>query len=69
MNAHADIEKMSRLFSFALVVSSNSIFFWPDIPRAIKEMYRVLKSEGIIFCGGGSGSREISLESTADRIV
>ncbi|NLL90447.1 MAG: class I SAM-dependent methyltransferase [Dehalococcoidales bacterium] len=45
------------------------MFFWPDVPKVIKEMYRVLKPEGIIFCGGGSGSREISLESTADRIV
>jgi ubiquinone/menaquinone biosynthesis C-methylase UbiE len=46
--------------SFDLIVSRGSVFFWQDLPEALKEMYRVLKPKGIIFCGGGLGSREIS---------
>jgi ubiquinone/menaquinone biosynthesis C-methylase UbiE len=46
--------------SFDIIVSRGSIFFWDDLPDAIKEMHRVLKPKGVIFCGGGLGSREIS---------
>jgi len=46
--------------SFNLIVSRGSVFFWDDLPGAIREMYRVLKPGGKIFCGGGLGSREIS---------
>jgi len=47
--------------SFDLIVSRGSVFSWQDLPGAIKEMYRVLKPGGKIFCGGGLGSREISM--------
>jgi ubiquinone/menaquinone biosynthesis C-methylase UbiE len=46
--------------SFDMIVSRGSVFFWNDLPGAIKEMYRLLKPKGIIFCGGGLGNREIS---------
>ncbi len=46
--------------SFDLIVSRSAVFSWPDLPYAIKEMYRLLKPDGRIFCGGGLGSREIS---------
>jgi ubiquinone/menaquinone biosynthesis C-methylase UbiE len=34
--------------SFDIVVSANSIFFWPDQPAGIQEIYRVLKPGGQI---------------------
>ena len=46
--------------SFDLIVSRGSVFFWNDLPNAIREMYRILKPGGKIFCGGGLGSTEIS---------
>jgi ubiquinone/menaquinone biosynthesis C-methylase UbiE len=46
--------------TFDIIVSRGSVFSWEDIPGAIKEMYRLLKPKGIIFCGGGLGSPEIS---------
>ena len=46
--------------SFELIVSRGSVFFWNDLPDAIREMYRILKPGGKIFCGGGLGSAEIS---------
>jgi ubiquinone/menaquinone biosynthesis C-methylase UbiE len=32
--------------SFDLVVSANSIFFWPDQHAGVREIYRVLKPDG-----------------------
>jgi ubiquinone/menaquinone biosynthesis C-methylase UbiE len=46
--------------SFNLIVSRGSVFFWDNLPGALKEMYRILKPGGKIFCGGGLGSPEIS---------
>jgi ubiquinone/menaquinone biosynthesis C-methylase UbiE len=46
--------------SFDLIVSRGSVFFWEDLPGAIKEISRILKPGGVIFCGGGLGSAEIS---------
>jgi len=48
---------------FNLVVSRGSIFFWQDRPGALRELYRVLKPGGVIFCGGGMGSEEIRREA------
>lgn len=48
---------------FDLVVSRGSIFFWNDRPGALRELYRVLKPGGVIFCGGGMGSEEIRREA------
>jgi ubiquinone/menaquinone biosynthesis C-methylase UbiE len=40
--------------SFAdLVISQNSIFFWPDIDAGIRECYRILKPGGAACVGGG----------------
>ena len=45
--------------SFDLIVSRGSVFFWNDLPGALKEISRILKPGGIMFCGGGLGSAEI----------
>ncbi|HNV71370.1 MAG TPA: class I SAM-dependent methyltransferase [Candidatus Ozemobacteraceae bacterium] len=41
--------------SFDLVFSRGSIQFWPDIPRALREIARVLSIDGFAFVGGGFG--------------
>jgi len=45
--------------SVNLAVSRGSIFFWEDLPRAFREIYRVLAPDGWAYIGGGFGSREI----------
>jgi ubiquinone/menaquinone biosynthesis C-methylase UbiE len=42
-----------------LVVSRGSVFFWEDLPRAFKEIYRILAPQGWAYIGGGFGSREL----------
>lgn len=49
---------------FDLIVSRGSVFFWEDRPSALRELYRVLKPGGVIYCGGGMGSEEIRSEAT-----
>ncbi len=49
---------------FDLVVSRGSVFFWEDRAGALRELYRVLKPGGVIYCGGGMGSEEIRREAT-----
>lgn len=49
---------------FDLIVSRGSVFFWEDRPGALRELYRVLKPGGVIYCGGGMGSEEIRREAT-----
>jgi ubiquinone/menaquinone biosynthesis C-methylase UbiE len=44
---------------FDLIVSRGSIFFWENRAKALVELHRVLRPEGVIFCGGGMGSKEI----------
>jgi len=39
--------------SVDLVVSRGSIFFWDDKPRGLREIYRILKTGGVAFVGGG----------------
>ena len=57
---HADVERLPLVNDFAdLMVSRGSIFFWNDKPRGLSEIYRVLKTDGIAFIGGGL-SRHIS---------
>lgn len=48
---------------FNIIVSRGSIFFWEDRPGALRELYRVLKPGGVIYCGGGMGSEEIRREA------
>jgi len=51
-----------------LIVSRGSIFFWEDRPSAFKEIYRILKSGGTAYCGGGFGSEGMKKE-VASRIM
>lgn len=45
--------------SLDLVVSRGSIFFWEDLAAALREIYRVLKSGGKTFLGGGFGTPQL----------
>jgi ubiquinone/menaquinone biosynthesis C-methylase UbiE len=45
--------------SVNLVASRGSVFFWKDLPRAFKEIYRILAPQGWAYIGGGFGSREL----------
>lgn len=49
---------------FDLVVSRGSVFFWDDRPAGLRELYRVLKPGGVIYCGGGMGSEAIHREAS-----
>lgn len=42
--------------SVDLIISRGSIFFWEDLPQALREMHRVLAPGGKTFIGGGFGS-------------
>ena len=42
--------------SMTLVVSRGSLFFWNDLPRAFREIWRVLAPGGHAHVGGGFGS-------------
>jgi len=43
---------------FDVVTAFETIYFWPDLPRCFREIYRVLKPSGTFFvcneCGGDS---------------
>lgn len=45
--------------SVDLIVSRGSIPFWKDLNLAFSEIYRVLKSNGASYVGGGFGSRSL----------
>lgn len=45
--------------SVDLAVSRGSIFFWDDVPRAFREIYRVLAPNGLAYIGGGFGSKAL----------
>lgn len=45
--------------SFDLIISRGSVFFWEDLGKAFKEIYRVLKSCGKTYIGGGFGNIKI----------
>lgn len=56
----AKAEQLPFIDGFAdLVISRGSIFFWDDKPEGLKEIYRILKPDGVAFVGGGL-SRYIS---------
>lgn len=51
-----DVHQMPFSDDFAdLVISRGSFLFWKDKVKAFKEIYRVLKPEGVAFIGGGMG--------------
>lgn len=45
--------------SVDLAVSRGSVRFWPDIPKAFSEIYRILKLGGMTYIGGGFGNEEL----------
>ena len=49
--------------SVDLIISRGSIFFWENLDKAFREIYRVLKEDGFLLIGGGYGI------STPDNIV
>ena len=58
-----DVQKMPfPEASFDLVVSRGSMPFWKDQEQALKEIWRVLKSEGYAYVGVGYGSSELREE-------
>ncbi|QSZ26881.1 class I SAM-dependent methyltransferase [Aceticella autotrophica] len=42
-----------------LVISRGSIFFWHDLPKAFKEIYRILTPDGMAYIGGGFGTAKL----------
>ncbi len=55
-----DVHNMPFKINFAdLIVSRGSISFWKDKVKAFREIYRVLKSDGVTFVGGGFGTKEL----------
>ena len=55
-----DVHNMPFKDNFAdLIISRGSMFFWNDKIKAFKEIYRVLKPDGMAYIGGGFGNREL----------
>ena len=55
-----DVHNMPFEDNFAdLIISRGSMFFWNDKIKAFKEIYRVLKLDGMAYIGGGFGNREL----------
>jgi ubiquinone/menaquinone biosynthesis C-methylase UbiE len=55
-----DVHKLPFKDNFAdLIISRGSMFFWNDKIKAFKEIYRVLKPDGMAYIGGGFGNREL----------
>ncbi len=42
-----------------LIISRGSLFFWEDKIKAFKEIYRVLRQNGVAYIGGGLGNKEL----------
>ena len=57
--------------SVDLAVSRGSVYFWDDMPRAFREIHRVLAPGGWAYIGGGFGSlairKDIERKMNADR--
>jgi ubiquinone/menaquinone biosynthesis C-methylase UbiE len=53
--------------SVDLVVSRGSIFFWEDQQQGLAEVYRVLRSGGWAYIGGGFGTAELLQEILAEK--
>ncbi|MDD1687887.1 class I SAM-dependent methyltransferase [Methanoregula sp.] len=51
--------------SFSLVVSRGSYHSWDNLPATFQEIYRVLRTEGMAYIGGGYGSARIREEVLA----
>jgi ubiquinone/menaquinone biosynthesis C-methylase UbiE len=46
-----------------LVISRGSIFYWQDLPKAFKEIHRVLAPGGMSYIGGGFGTAKLRDET------
>ena len=50
--------------SFDVVSAFETIYFWPDMPRALKEVFRVLRKGGTFFiCNESDGTDSRSIEA------
>ena len=49
-----------------LIVSRGSMFFWKDLKKAFREIYRVLSPGGATYIGGGFGSQELKEQVIRD---
>ncbi len=57
---HGDVHDIPLADDTAdLIVSRGSMFFWDDIHTAFREIYRVLKSGGRTYIGGGFGNQKM----------
>jgi len=65
---NADVHRMPlKEKSISLVVSRGSLLFWDDLTLAFDEIYRVLRSGGAAFVGGGFGNAHLR-EDIFDRM-
>jgi len=56
----ADVHQLPFNGEFAdLIISRGSMFFWKDLTRCFREIYRVLKPSGFAYIGGGFGSAKL----------
>jgi len=51
-----------------LIISRGSMFFWDDIHKAFREIYRILKPGGKTYIGGGFGNKELFESVSAEMI-
>jgi len=49
-----------------LVISRGSMFFWEDLQKAFREIYRILTPNGMAYIGGGFGSNELKEQITTN---
>jgi len=60
---YGDVNALPFENNFAdLIISRGSLFFWQNIEKAFKEIYRILKPGGKTYIGGGFGSEALRLK-------
>ena len=64
---YGSVDKIPFDDNFAdIIISRGSLFFWNDIDKAFKEIYRVLKPGGKTYIGGGFGNAGLREQITAE---